>query len=647
MRAALCALFILVFPLTALHAAELSIQADTLEHQGRLYNLGGNVRIEKQGLTIEAARAVFDERSYRAELQGNVVFEDTDARFSAREAVFNVREETGTLLDVDAMLKKDNLRISSRKIEKRGPSVYELGDAYFTSCESPPDWSIHGKSAKVTMGNIAQIKHASFRVRNFPVFYSPYLWVPVAVDRQTGLLAPSVGYGNFGGVHLRQPFFWAFAEDKDATFTLDYYSRRAYGGSAEARYVGAGGISGTHRIGLVRDWKADRNYLTLTGSHTGPLLGGARAFLEMDVSSYGDFYRLYSRSFDERARRFLESKGEANLVFPGTGKLYLEARWFQDLKSDVEQGTIPQRLPKLGFYLYPRDVGGGLPAVFALQSAIAHSFREHGRRQARFELAPRAAYVIGDGINFFQAAGLAFRSYRISGPEEEINRVVLDYEAALRARLSRHYGEGEGEVTHYLEPKIAFLYRGLSGGDPPFAADSIDTEDETRAFEAVLLNRFKDARGEFLTIKLSERYDTGAARGERPFKPIHLALAASRPFYMLATASYEPYRSNIETAEFTGRFQLSRQALLHVKERFSREEDTWFHNLGTEVQLTPKLLLGGNIWYDTKGSGLRDLEATLYYKSPCWGVKFIFSQQPGNTAFYIRLELLGLGQSRG
>jgi LPS-assembly protein len=157
---------------------------------------------------------------------------DNDAELSA---IGNNAEFNSTRKRVLMMLKsfvKDNYCISGKVIEKKGEDYYVSPEATFTTCDPPsPAWCFKGKKIDAVAGDRLKAKGVSFRIKDFPVLYTPYLWTPIGTERKTGFLIPDIGYSNTRGFYFDIPFYWAITENRDATFYLDHYSKRGSGRS--------------------------------------------------------------------------------------------------------------------------------------------------------------------------------------------------------------------------------------------------------------------------------------------------------------------------------------------------------------------------------------------------------------------------------
>jgi Organic solvent tolerance protein OstA len=118
---------------------------------------------------------------------------------------FNYRKKDGN----------SNLYTPCENIEKTSKTIQER-------C---PDWSIsstktlHDKNEKMIYHNNAVI-----RIRNVPVFYTPYFSHPdPSVKRKSGFLPPSIKNFTDLGRTIKTPYFWVINENKDLTFSPIYY----------------------------------------------------------------------------------------------------------------------------------------------------------------------------------------------------------------------------------------------------------------------------------------------------------------------------------------------------------------------------------------------------------------------------------------
>lgn len=73
---------------------------------------------------------------------------------------------------------------------------------------------------------VAEIWNARFKVGPVPIFYSPYLQLPVGDKRRSGFLIPNAKYTTTNYFEFYLPYYWNIAPNMDATITPHYMHRR-------------------------------------------------------------------------------------------------------------------------------------------------------------------------------------------------------------------------------------------------------------------------------------------------------------------------------------------------------------------------------------------------------------------------------------
>jgi len=82
-----------------------------------------------------------------------------------------------------------------------------------------------------------EIWNAKLRVADIPVFYIPYMTVPVSDKRKTGFLYPSFSTSTTNGFEVSAPYYWNIAPEYDLTFTPNYMTNRGLFTKTEFRYL--------------------------------------------------------------------------------------------------------------------------------------------------------------------------------------------------------------------------------------------------------------------------------------------------------------------------------------------------------------------------------------------------------------------------
>jgi len=650
------ALFILTFiacPVSPSLAEEtIAIQSDTLEYEAgtNIYTASGHVKIQKGMATMEAARAVYDEKTSDLSAEGNVTYDDPDVSIKAERAELNLESKTGKLYRAEISSKKDNYHITGLEIEKRGEKEYAVNRASFTTCDAPvPAWCFKGRDVEVVVGDRLRARGVTFHIKDLPVLYTPYLSAPIERERKTGLLFPAIGYVKSKGLHYEQPFFWAISENRDATFLMDVYSKRGIGEGLEYRYIERDGSRANLWSYHLRDKDLGRDFWDLRWVYENRDRAEAiTGYLNLNYINSRDYYKNYNpyiinktvRFLDpasylsKTTERFIESTAEVS-VGSGDSRLFLTSRYLIDLKDGTDASTIPQRLPEAGYFLGPRKVG---PFVFSLSSALSNFWREASASGQRLDIYPRFAYSTGSDVVVTQVLGLRETAYSLHNADDygrRPHREGLDYSITATTRLVKDYST----FIHILEPSLGYTFIPSSNSDLPLF-DSAELYTKTSTIGLSLNNRFMDSNGEFMNIRVTQAYDS--FKGDRAFLPLRLDVAIHRPLGLRGEASYDPNTGRIETINSDAGISISK-ASFTIGERYNRSEDILFYSFGVNYSHSKAVSVEGNFWYDAKRGELKDIIAKLKYQKQCWGATLVFTKREKDYSVSVLFNLLGLG----
>lgn len=246
-------------PSNAADVASAKIQGFTITAQnltrdtetGTVY-IQGQVRIIYQNQFIEADSATIDLNKKQAHLVGKVRVQTPQYQIGGQEVRLDY--ESGQGLIYYGFVQSNNIRFQGNLIEKINDVEFYVADADYTTCSNcPATWSFQGAQIKAELGGYAYLKSTTFKVGRVPVFWLPYLAVPLKSDRQTGLLAPEIGYIPNRSVVISQSLFWALSRSHDMTITLRNYERGGVKPLVEYRYALAQDTFGTSNASFIRD----------------------------------------------------------------------------------------------------------------------------------------------------------------------------------------------------------------------------------------------------------------------------------------------------------------------------------------------------------------------------------------------------------
>ena len=609
------------------------ITSDRLEYFGetKKYVATGSATVEKGGAVLKSDEITFHEDTSEAIAVGGVRYEDPDTSISASKAEMNLDAKTGTLFDAEVLYKKYNYHIRGKAIEKRAEDYYYSPDATFTTCDAPvPDWCFKGKDVNAMVEKKVIARNVTFRIKDLPVFYAPYLYAPLLRDRQTGFLIPLVSNSTTRGVSLVIPFYWAIAENRDATVILDAYSKRGIGTGLEYRFVEPGGATGNWWAYHIKDTELEKDFWEVRGLYENRHPEGLGGYLNVNYVNDKTFYQQYSTRRDIRNLRYLESTGELNLPL-NDSRLYLLSQYWQDLTGNTS--AIPQKLPEAGYVLNYTPIGD---FMFSAAANTANLWRENGTSAERIDLYPRILHSVGKDVVLTQAVALRETAYSFYKDQDEDNfrqRGAAEYDAILHTRLYKTYSS----FTHIIEPSVRYHFIYSSSDDLPLF-DSTELFGKTSNIELSVLNRAMVKGTELFAVRLTEPIDT---YNGRPFQPLKLEVAVKAPVPLTMEATYDMYSGSLDTITSLITFQVFK-ANFTLGERYNRKDDILMFTAYAGFSPLKSLQISGQMWYDAKGPGLRDLVMDVKYQRQCWGVRFEAVKSPGDFTMKVLVDITGI-----
>ncbi len=223
--------------------AEIVIQADNLQAiNGDKAIYSGDVEVTQGNKKITAESVTLHQQENIVVAEGNVTFNDGEVKASSSKVTNNMTSETFSLENTEYQFLCQQGRGQAAYIAKTGQAVYELEDGSITSCpEDDNAWRLVASSIEVDQNEeTATFYHPRFEVLDVPVFYAPYLTLPIGNTRKTGFLFPSVNYGSSDGLEIEVPFYWNIAPNYDLTLTTLYMQQRGVKQDADFRYLSDG-----------------------------------------------------------------------------------------------------------------------------------------------------------------------------------------------------------------------------------------------------------------------------------------------------------------------------------------------------------------------------------------------------------------------
>ena len=479
------------------------IVADEMNYddKAKVYIGRGNVNITKKDKNLNADYVRFNQNTMKVFARGHVVMTVGENIITGTSMDMNLNSETGTIFNGTVFIDENHFYIKGDKIEKVGKDSYAADKASVSTCDGDqPAWKITGRNLKVTVEGYGTVKHAALWAKKVPVLYTPFLVFPVKMKRQTGLLAPQIGYSDRKGGEYVQPLFWAINESSDATFYAHHMSRRGEKLGLEYRYVLDEQSKGTLMVDFLDDrqvddgspgsekWgyegdgvlrpNSDRYWFRM--KHDQPMPQGFFARLDIDYVSDQDYFSEFKEGytgFNETEKYYLKEFGRGFDAYDDPVRLNrfnvnrnwplysfnAELRWYDDVIN-----TTLQRLPVITFDGSKQKISTS-PFYFDLGSEYTYFYSEDGPRNHRMDIHPRF-YLPYNVRNFFTiepSVGLRETVWHFdkmeysSSDKKTLTRELYDIKVDLSSEVYQVFnieGKSVDRIKHIIRPQIIYDY---------------------------------------------------------------------------------------------------------------------------------------------------------------------------------------------
>ncbi|HCU0005027.1 MULTISPECIES: LPS assembly protein LptD [Citrobacter] len=190
----------------------------------------GNSRLQADEVQLHQKQAEGQPEPVRTvDALGNVHYDDNQVILKGPKGWSNLNTKDTNIWEGDYQMVGRQGRGKADLMKQRGENRYTiLENGTFTSClPGSNTWSVVGSEViHDREEQVAEIWNARFKLGPVPVFYSPYLQLPVGDKRRSGFLIPNAKYSTNNYFEFYLPYYWNIAPNMDATITPHYIHRR-------------------------------------------------------------------------------------------------------------------------------------------------------------------------------------------------------------------------------------------------------------------------------------------------------------------------------------------------------------------------------------------------------------------------------------
>ncbi|WP_168403025.1 LPS assembly protein LptD [Erwinia amylovora] len=478
---------------------------------------------------------------------GHVRYDDNQVILTGPKAWSNLNTKDTNVWQGDYQMVDRQGRGVADQMKLRGDSRYTiLENGTFTSClPGQNSWSVEGSEIIHDRDEqLAEIWNARFKLGPVPVFYSPYLQMPVGNKRRSGFLIPNASYSKNSGFQFMLPYYWNIAPQADATLTPHYISRRGMQWQNEFRYLtGAGpGLVGFDYL------NSDRVY---DDQHADDKASSRWLFHWQHAGVYDQNWRFnadYTKVSDPWYFTDLDSPYGSTTDGYVTQKFsvgYAEKNWDATLSTKQFQifstnssNDVYRAEPQFDFNYYQNDVGPFDTHVYAqavkftnVDSSMPDATRLHLEPRINLPLSNRWGSLNTETkllATHYEQNNIDDYNLQNSNNQlkNSVNRVMPQFKVDGKMVFDRDMNWSPG-YTQTLEPRAQYLYvpyrdqshtrvydstllqsdytglfrdRSYSGLDRIASANQMTTGVTTRIFDNDLVERFNASVGQIYSF---------------------------------------------------------------------------------------------------------------------------------------------------
>ncbi|WP_281222933.1 LPS assembly protein LptD [Photobacterium sanguinicancri] len=444
----------------------------------------GDVVVKQGHRTIAADTATYHQPDNSVTAEGNVYFHDGGMEVYSERLESDLDTEDSEMENAVYSMTCEPGRGEAEKVIKDGLEYYRLKNGTYTTCPAgDQSWRFSATSIeRETDSPFANLYNARFEVADVPIFYLPYLRVPVGNERLTGFLYPSMKLNSRDGFTLETPFYWNIAPNYDMTITPKYMTNRGLQLNTEFRYLtvfGSGSIkseflsSDQKSPDLGERWAFNINHTGVYQSHW---------LFEVDYSKVSDV--AYFNDIDSNI-----GKREDNNLLQTTEASYRETNWdatlrvrdFQPLTTGVSSNY--RLMPQVEANYYRPDLPYGLD--FSMNSHISRFENDDPNKPSADRLHLEPTLTLPYSTPWWSVTSEAKLMYSYYNQqfdknvsanehlEESVSRMIPSARVHSGLYLERNTSLWGDAYTQSLEPQVQYLY--VQNVDQKNIYDAYDT----------------------------------------------------------------------------------------------------------------------------------------------------------------------------
>lgn len=432
--------------------------------------LKGDVEITRDDQQVRADYVQFEQTNNTTDLEGNIQYWDQLIYLEADKAHIEFNTDIGQFENSRYIIKDNRGRGQSTELEMEMGTKTKLKNADYSTCDPANKfWALSASTIKLDhIEDRGKARNVVLKIKNVPVFYSPYLSFPLSDKRKTGFLTPGMGSSNRNGFEARTPFYWNIAPHMDATLTPRLLTDSGVMLIGEFRHISDRSESKIVAEYLPSDNKFDDKNRNLLGlKHKRKFADNGNFFLNYNRVSDKEYFEYFGTSLGVTSTRFLEQL--ANISYRGNWwNARARLQNYQAVDSTIPAINRPyKRLPQINFNAY--TPGGSNKFRYTLNSEFTYFDRGDDEFSSidnvigsRLDLLSSISYPFKTASSFLTPKlGLRFTQYDLSNTnifKSNPNRLLPILSVDSGIFFERNFSLFGKKSLQTLEPRLFYLY---------------------------------------------------------------------------------------------------------------------------------------------------------------------------------------------
>jgi LPS-assembly protein len=638
-----------------------------------------DVEVTRGPTTINADKATYRILEDEVEAVGNVRMRRFGDTYTGDELKLRIEEGQGYVLNPAYRLQRNNAQGEAERIDFEAQDRARVTEGTYSTCEGPdPDWYLKSNTMNLDFGrDVGTAAKTVVYFKGVPILATPAMSFPLSDARKSGVLPPTIGTSNKGGLDITVPYYFNIAPNRDLTLFPRIIARRGVQLGVEGRYLSEKYVGQTRVEVLPDDMQTKTTRYALASTHTQTLASGLSYAWNINSASDDNYPSDFSRTITEASQRLLLR--DVNLNYGGRyWNATARVSNYQVLQDPLAPIARPyDRMPQLTLHTGRQDVEG---FDWTADSEATRFWHRDMVRGDRFFVNPRIAYpMLYPGYFVTPKLSLHASKYyldnQIPGVSNELNRVLPTFSVdsgLVFERDARFFGQS---MTQTLEPRLFYVHTPFRDQS---AFPNFDTAEADLSFAQLFSeNRFvgndRISDANQLTAALVSRYiePTGAERlrlalGQRFYfteqrvtlqgtasnqSRSDLLLSASGRLTSAVTidtnVQYDQNLGSTRRANYGVRWQPAPRKVLNLIYRRDQPNRLEQVDVSAQWPLTNRWYGVGRVNYSLPDRKAAEGLLGVEYKADCWVFRLVSQRIPTATgkatsAIFFQLELNGL-----